>query len=230
MKLTKLSALLLMSAFVICLGTAIDASGQTTNRKPRPRPLATPIPSGDAAVVSVGTDYNNEIILQPVERPARTSETPAPNSSQSVRELTERIQRLEGGKTSTYDEKQKRLLLNLDILTRAEQRSESLRKQLFELIEKENTTRTRLDQIEYESRPEMIERSAQMVGSMKPEELRDARRRSLEGEKRNLTALLDEIRVARENISANLLRADQMVERLRERLEKDIDDSFFADN
>ena len=37
------------------------------------------------------------------------------------------------------------MLLNLDILTRSEQRAETLRKQLYEAIEKESTIKTRLD-------------------------------------------------------------------------------------
>jgi hypothetical protein len=60
--------------------------------------------------------------------------------------LNARIKSLESGSRNQYDEKQKRLLLNLDILSRAESRAESLRKQLFEIVEKEATVRTRLEQ------------------------------------------------------------------------------------
>ncbi|MEO7660021.1 MAG: hypothetical protein ABIV48_10440, partial [Pyrinomonadaceae bacterium] len=129
-----------------------------------------------------------------------------------------------------YDEKQKRLLLNLDILTRAEQRTESLRKQLFDMIEKENSVKSRLEQIEFEIRPEMIERTLQLAGSMKPEEIRDNRRKSLNAERQNLQSLLTEIQNTRSNTSFSLEKAELMVEKLRTKLEKEIDNSFLSDD
>jgi hypothetical protein len=128
------------------------------------------------------------------------------------------------------DEKQKRLLLNLDILTRSEQRSESLRKQLFEMIEKENTVKTRLDQLEIDIRPESIERSLQLSGSMKPEEVRENRRKSLAAERSNLQSLLAEIQNTKSTINVNLQKSEAMVEKIRIKLEKDIDDSFLKDD
>jgi len=128
-----------------------------------------------------------------------------------------------------YDEKQKTLLLNLDILTRAEQRSESLRKQRFELIEKENTIQTRLDQIEYDVRPEMVERSVALTGSLRPEELRENRAKSLEAEKQKLTTLLTEVQNMRASLEVSVKNADDLVERLRTKLEKDIDSAISDD-
>jgi hypothetical protein len=140
------------------------------------------------------------------------------------------VKRLESQKASgtsgSADDKQKALLMNLDIITRAEQRADALRKQLFEMIEKENTIKTRLEQIEYDIRPEVVERSVQIAGSMRPEEVREARRRSLAAEKNNLQSLLTEIQSTRTNLASALQRADQMVEKLRFKLEKDIDDAL----
>ena len=143
-----------------------------------------------------------------------------------MKELTARIKELEAAQVNEYDEKQKRLLLNLDILTKAEQRADGLRKQLFEMIEKENTIKTRIDQIEYDSRPESINRSATFSGSMKPEEIRESRKRSLDAEKQNLQSLLAEVQVSRANLAATVQRADAMVEKLRFKMEKEIDDAL----
>jgi hypothetical protein len=161
--------------------------------------------------------------LTPVEKP-----TPRPPSTNAgrIRDLNERVTRLENGQGAAGDEKQKRLLMNLDIITRAETRAEGLRKQLFEMIEKENTVKARLDQIEYEIRPEVIERTLQIGGSLRPEEIRDAKRRSLDSERNNLQALLTSIQSNRTNLEMNLARAEQMVEKLRAKLEKEIDDSL----
>jgi len=121
------------------------------------------------------------------------------------------------------------LLTNLDILTKAEQRSESLRKQRFDLIDKETSIRTRLDQIEFDMRPESIERNVATMGSLRPEEIRDARRKSLDAEKRNLTNLLNEVVSTRNTLEQNLLNSDALVDKLRSRLEKDINDALDAD-
>lgn len=212
---------ILLMTMVIFATAAVAA--QTNNRRPKPRPLATPIPA-DAAVIGPGGSFPSEVIIEPIvretpapptERPTNGTSAPRPNSPSS---------------TNPYDERQKRLLLNLDILTRAEQRSESLRKQYFEMVEKENTANTRLSQIEVDIRPEVIERSVQMVGSLRPEELRDSRRRSLESERRNVQAMLAEIQSAKNGLAVSLQRSDQLVERLRARLEKEIEDSFLSDD
>jgi hypothetical protein len=65
-----------------------------------------------------------------------------------------------------------------------------------------------------------------LAGSLRPEELRDARRKSLEAERRNLQALLTEVQATRANLDQTVLRADAMVEKLRLKLEKDIDDAL----
>lgn len=220
MSILKLIAIsvLLLSAFLF------SASAQTPT-KANVKPLATPLPTVTGAEIIRRAD-------EPVDKPvaAKPEEKPVDISAATVKELSERIKKIEAGQASTYDEKQKRLLLNLDILTRAEQRSESLRKQLFEMIEKENSVKMRLDQIEIDSRAENIERSVQIAGTLRPEDVRDNRRRILAAERTNLQALLAEIQSTRANIAGSLLKADQMVEKLRTKLEKDIDESFLKDD
>ena len=181
-----------------------------------------------AEIISRADDYVE--VPRPAVKPAEKEEVKPDNSSALIKELYERIKKLEDGQKSTYDDKQKRLLLNLDILTRAEQRSESLRKQNFEMIEKENSVKSRLEQIEIDIRPESINRTLQMAGSMKPEEIRESRRKSLEAERGNLNSLLVEIQSTRANINLNLQKANEMVEKLRNKLEKDIDESFLKDD
>jgi hypothetical protein len=206
------------SFLIAVLGIAVLAgSASAQKRKPTPKPFATPPVLTGAEIISEAGD-----IVEPQSRPEpQPARTPGTNSAK-IRDLSDRVKKLE-----TYDERQRSLLLNLDILTRAEQRSESLRKQLFEMIEKENTIQIRLDQIEYDIRPEVIERTTvQMAGSLRPEEVRENRRKSLESERRNLQALITQIQSTRTSLEAALTRSDQLVERLRTKLEKDIDKSL----
>ena len=207
---------------------SLVAEAQTTRGKAKP--LATPPTLSGAEIISQAGDYVEPTIVMQQPEQKSSDKSTTTNSAARIKELTERVKKLESTQKNDYEEKQKRMLLNLDILTRAEQRSESLRKQLFEMIEKENTVKTRIDLIENDSRPEMIERSSQLAGSLRPEEIRENRRKSLLAEKTNLQVLLTEIQSTRANLAVNLDKAEIMVGKLRTKLEKDIDDSFLKDD
>ena len=215
------------SALIVAATFAVSADGQT-NRRRQTRPTPTPTPvSSEPAIISRATDYP-VVTLEPMPAPengeaARTE----PGNSQTIEELRERLLLLESNsKKKDPDAKQKRIALNLDILTKSEQRTEGLRKQLFEMIEKESSIRGRIDQIDNEMRPESLDRALAIVGSLRPEELRAQKRRSLELEKRNQEALLVEVQKNRSNIEQSLQRADALVEKLRVRIEKEIDDAL----
>lgn len=206
---------------------AFQADAQTTRKTPKP--LATPLPVlTDAEIISRASDVTDAPVTTTPATKGAVKSAPATNAAKR-KELNDRLKKLETAQKPDPDEKQKRLLLNLDILTRAEQRAESLRKQMFEMIDKENAIRTRLDQIDNDMRPEVIERSLQLNGYMRPEEVRDARRKSLASEKTNLENLLNQITSTRANLAANVDKADAMVEKLRAKMEKDIDDSLVDD-
>jgi septal ring factor EnvC (AmiA/AmiB activator) len=147
-----------------------------------------------------------------------------------IDELRQRIRLLESDRKKDPDQKQKRLLLNLDILTRSEQRSESLRKQLFDMIEKEGTIQAKLDTLEFDLRPEIIERTTSLSGSLRPEEVRESRRKSLAAEKTRLQSLLAEVQKNKANLELNIQKADELVERLRVKMEKEIDKALTDDD
>ena len=227
--MTRISVSRQLSAVVFAIGCVVimaaASSAQTGRKKPTAKPTPTPVVTTGAEIISQAGDQPQQLVF--VEPGAvKQADPPVQDQSQKVKELTARIKKLEAAQVNEYDEKQKRLLLNLDILTKAEQRADGLRKQLFEMIEKENTIKTRIDQIEYDSRPESINRSATFSGSMKPEEIRESRKRSLDAEKQNLQSLLAEVQVSRANLAATVQRADAMVEKLRFKMEKEIDDAL----
>lgn len=207
--------------------SVVETTAQTSRRRrpstPIPAPTATP-PASEPMIISRADEFPDENSQAIPADPNENRSTGADSTSvQTLEDLGKRIKNLEAVRKPDPDEKQKRLLLNLDILTRAEQRSESLRKQLFEMIEKENAVKTKLDSLEYDLRPEVIERSTALLGSLRPEEIRASRRRSLEAERGNLQNLLTEIQKNKTALEINLQRADALVERLRVKLEKEID-------
>jgi len=230
------SSLVLFSAIAVlaCLfAFSFDIKAQTKKRKRTTKTVAvqpTPPPIGVPIIISRAEDIPSETqILVPESEPI-VEPNLEDKTDTGIEELKVRVKSLESTKKNEYDEKQKRLLLNLDILTRAEQRAESLRKQLYELIEKESTLNARIQQIESDSRPEMIERSVALVGTLNPETLREIRKKNLDAEKLNLGKLLTQIELNRINLENNVQKSDALVEKLRAKLEKDIDDALTEDN
>jgi len=221
----------------VFLALSIVAAGQTTKKKKKtkhPTNVKTSTQkTGDASVVSLADQYQDgsSKIIQPTPSLTSSDVTLPDETNDRLRDLQTRIRALEKQRPAkpTYEDKQKILLANLDILTKAEQRAESLRKERFELIEKENAMHSRLDQIDVDIRPEMIDRSVAMAGSLRPEELREARRKSLAAEKQNLTNLLNEIAVTKNRLEQDILRAEALVEKIRVKLDKDIDDALTSD-
>jgi hypothetical protein len=67
------------------------------------------------------------------------------------------------------------------------------------------------------------------MGSLRPEEIREARRKSLDSEKRNLQTLLNEVVTTRTRLDNDLLRSDALVEKLRAKLEQDIESALADD-
>ena len=232
--LTKAFVLMICAFLLFGVASAQTKKKKKRHTKKRPVAVKTVPQQGDASIVSRADQYqdsSNQIIQPPSL--ADTQGLPEETVNR-IKELQNRIKKLESlqaaaDKKASYEERQKLLLTNLDILTKAEQRSESLRKQRFEMIDKENSIRTRLDQIDIDIRPEMIERSVAVVGSLRPEELREARRKSLESEQKNLQSLLNDVVTARTNLDADILRSDALIEKLRARLDKDINDALDSD-
>ncbi len=92
--------------------------------------------------------------------------------------------------------------------TSAQQRADSLRSQLGEVDLKESDLQKRRERLEYDLKPENIERGLAGVGSTHPEELREHRRRQLELEKTYILAQLDELAASRTRLEAAIARAD----------------------
>ncbi len=235
---SKLSPFGVVPVMLFCLFIGIsEAKAQTTRRRTNVPPVVSPTPpivQTVPEIVSRASDYQDDNQIIAPETPAANNAAPAAVTEDEkldklntrVKEMNSRLKSLESTQKNEYDEKQKRLLLNLDILTRAEQRAESLRKQLYDLIEKQNSVTARIEQVDYNLRPEMIERSSTFSGSLRPEEIRDQTKKTLETEKEKLDALLTQIQANRANLEDNVQKADTLVEKIRSKTEKAIDDSL----
>src|SRR5437763_4487374 len=97
--------------------------------------------------------------------------------------------------------------------TNAQERAANLRAQLADTEARQTELQSRLQQFEENLKPENIERSLAGVGSVHPEELREARRRQLEIEKRGVQSQLEVLAASRSRLETAIASADAEIYR-----------------
>ncbi|HKU73585.1 MAG TPA: hypothetical protein VJR02_06680 [Pyrinomonadaceae bacterium] len=103
------------------------------------------------------------------------------------------------------------LMLSVNVYAQeAAERVEKLRAQLLEVQTKENALRTRAEQLEESIKPENIERSLAGIGSTRPEELREARRRQLTIERDGVLAQLKTLETSRQRLESAIANAEAL--------------------
>ncbi len=152
------------------------------------------------------------------KRPVAESETEEDSMRRTVNDLSNQVSKL-SDKLSQMEENQ-RTLVDMERLSRAEQRAEALRTQQRDVLEKEGILQARLEQIEFNLKPENIDRSVSTFGSTRPEEARDARRRALESEKVRTQAQIELYATSRQRLETAIINADLEVDKLRRRIEE----------
>ena len=215
MRSKSIRQFLMIAVAVLLLGVfLIDSTAQRRRRRTRVRRPATP-------------QITNPPIYQPPaeETNANTSTadpaaSPEPNEdpqTKTIRDLTSQVDKLTN-KISQMEESQ-RTLVDLERLSRAEQRSAELWKQLREVEAQQADLQSRLEEIDYALKPENIDRSVAGYGSTRPEEVRERRRQQLEGEKLRAQKQLEQLTANHTRLETAIAAADTEVERLRKRLD-----------
>ena len=106
------------------------------------------------------------------------------------------------------------LLLALGVSVSAQEsaadRVERLKGQLLQVQGREDALRTRLQQLDEAIKPENIEQSLAGVGSTRPEELREARRKQLSIERDGVLAQLQTIETGRTRLESELANAEAL--------------------
>jgi hypothetical protein len=106
------------------------------------------------------------------------------------------------------------LLLMLGLSGRAQERNnaavavDALRVQLIEVQEKEGSLRLRAQQLEEDLKPENIERVFAGIGSTRPEELREGRRRQLMVERESVKAQLKLVELTKDRLETAIAAAE----------------------
>ncbi len=92
--------------------------------------------------------------------------------------------------------------------TSAQEKAASLRAQLTDVETKQAELQTRLQVLEESLKPENIERAVAGVGSTRPEDLREQRRRQLEIERNGVRAQLDLLATSHSRLETAIAQAD----------------------
>jgi hypothetical protein len=90
----------------------------------------------------------------------------------------------------------------------AAENAERLRARLLEIQTREEALKERAEYLDEALKPENIERSLAGIGSTRPEELREARRRQLQTQRDGITAQLIVLETGRLRVEAAILDAD----------------------
>ena len=214
---------------VVSLGLVqVDAQSRKKKRTRRTTPVKRPIITNptialpgdttDPKIISTADQTSPDVdpTETPAKKPAKSATSETENMQQTITTLNNQVNRLNDRLTSMQEDD--RYLLDMERLTRAEQRAESLRAQSIDVQSKLADLGSKLDQVEYYLKPENIDKATQGYGSTRPEDARDARRRQLENEKGRLQAQIAILENSKVRLESAIATADSEVDLLRARL------------
>jgi len=210
-----------------------DATGQKRRKRSTrsSKPAATS-PTTDSTTASANAD--DPTIVSSADQTTATegkaaksrqksaAPTPTPESEQDA--LRRSITELSGQVTKLTEklnqmEEQQRSLVDIERLSRAEQRAETLRSQLRDVQAKEIDVQAQLDQFDLALQPENIERAVAVYGTTRPELAREQRRKQLESQRDKIRDQYNQLEQSRVKLEAAIATADTEVETLHQRLE-----------
>lgn len=214
----ELFVFLIVFVFVnVCISYTGNVSAQVTR----------PTPNRDAPeIISRDTDT---VVENRVDDEAETVNELSDRDDENEIKLPRRTTSTSTEDSASTAEKQKKMMVYLDLLTKTEQRADTLRKQLYDLIDKQNELQLKAKQLEFMLRPESIQSSTNLTGSLRPEDLREQRKVSLKLEKENNDILLQQLESRRTTLELNVQKAESLVEKIRARFDKIVDDALAED-
>ena len=227
----------LIAACLVVSFCLVEANAQTRRKRrtrrataPVVRPVITnpPIAPAEETTPAEGSETGDVKIISTADgtQEATTDSTKAkPAASpekdemqQTITTLSNQVNKLNDKLTSMQEDD--RYQLDMERLTRAEQRAEQLRGQLMEIQTKIGDYEARLEQIDWALRPENLESSTAGYGSTRPEQVRDARKRQLESDKARTTTQLRLAETSKSRLESAVSNADAEVDHLRAKLQQ----------
>jgi chromosome segregation ATPase len=223
---------ILIAACLIVSFCLVEGDAQTRRRKKRrrsvpaaPKPVITnptiAPPDGtqnpdDVKIISTADTKESGEQLQGSKSKVTSPE--ATEEQKTINDLSKQVDRLNNKLTQMQEDD--RYQMDMERLTRAEQRAEQLRSQLMDIQSKIADFESKLEQIEWAMKPENIEASTAGYGTTRPEAVREARRKSLESERTRVQAQLKLAETSKSRLELAVSNADSEVDLLRQKLEQ----------
>jgi len=207
-------------AIVVMTGLLVDSAAQKRKRTRRRAPSTPKITNPDIYQPSPVDNVN-----------AGTSETSAAgnsNSNSAQPEDPEAMKKTIRGLSNQVDKLSDKLnemqasqasMVDLERLSRAEQRSSQLRTELREVQGKKADLEAHVEQVENDLKPENIERAVAGYGTTRPEELRAQRQKQLENDRTRTRQQIDQLAASEGRIQQAIATADVEIDRLQKKLE-----------
>jgi len=207
-------------AIVVMTGLLVDSAAQKRKRTRRRAPSTPKITNPDIYQPSPVDNVN-----------AGTSETSAPgnsNSNAAQSEDPEAMKKTIRGLSNQVDKLSDKLnemqasqasMVDLERLSRAEQRSSQLRTELREVQGKKADLEAHVEQLENDLKPENIERAVAGYGTTRPEELRAQRQKQLENDRTRSRQQIDQLAASEGRIQQAIATSDVEIDRLQKKLE-----------
>jgi chromosome segregation ATPase len=213
--------MMVLAVFLIAGFLLVDSSAQKRRKRRRSsRHITNPAiyqpdnTNTNADTSNVNSTETNSNDASPT-RPAPDQDPEA--MQKTINTLSNQVDKLTN-KISQMEESQ-RSLVDLERLSRAEQRATALRTELREVQAKQVELQAKAEQFDYDLKPENIERSVAGYGTTHPEELREQRRRQLENEKQRVSKQLDQLNAGSAKLEEAIATADAEIERLHKKLD-----------
>lgn len=174
--------------------------------------------------VSAQTDNTNFVV------PLENISTQISKISKSLEDLNVKLnnfsQTFDSNQGLRLTEKQQRLLFAFEMLNRAETRLSTLQLLKVQLADRQATTNRKISQLDDNLRSENVDRT--LNGTLNAEDVRNARRRTLQNEKSELTKLLYEIQSSINDTDTEIAETQVFLRRIRRQIfpnvEKEISD------
>jgi phage shock protein A len=222
--------LVILSLCLVGAGTQKKKKRSRRTSKPAAaKPVITnpdiaPPTDGDVKIISTADQNGTEADQLSDQTQPKKSKNPSTSSDQkedmqqTITTLSNQVTKLNDKLTQMQEDD--RYQLDMERLTRAEQRAEQIRSQLIDTQTKIADLESKLDQVEYSLKPENIDRVAQGMGTLHPEEVRESRKKQLENEKARLEAQLKILDTSKTRLETSSANADAEVDSLRAKLEQ----------
>lgn len=229
----------LIAACLVVSFCLVEADAQTRRKKrtrrttpATPKPVITNPPiappdataptessaTGDVKIISTA-DSTQEATEATSTKKAKTAEPPEKEEmKETITSLSNQVDKLNNRLKSMQEDD--RYQLDMERLTRAEQRAEQLRSQLMDVQGKIADFEARLEQLEWALKPENIESATAGYGSTRPEAAREARKKQLESERARTAAQLRLAETSKNRLETACANADSEVDLLRAKLQQ----------